>query len=183
MTECAFWRRLDRPGHDAARLRWTASGWRLEGAAVFMHDNGPASLIYTVDMDTGWKTLRAHVRGFLASDSVNQLIRRTSEGWFLNGSKAEGLNHLVDVDFGFTPATNLQQLRRVDLSPGKATELPVAWLDAGASTLIELPQHYERLDERTYRYRARSVGYEATLTIASNGFVALYPDLWEMTRL
>lgn len=139
MTECAFWRRLDRPGHDAARLRWTASGWRLEGAAVFMHDNGPASLIYTVDMDTGWKTLRAHVRGFLASDSVNQLIRRTSEGWFLNGSKAEGLNHLVDVDFGFTPATNLQQLRRVDLSPGKATELPVAWLDAGASTLIELP--------------------------------------------
>jgi len=35
---------------------------------------------------------------------------------------------------------------------------------------VELPQVYRRLDEHSYAYLARSVSYEATLILASNGF-------------
>ena len=30
----AFWRRIDRPGHDAARFARSGEGWRLEGYAA-----------------------------------------------------------------------------------------------------------------------------------------------------
>src|SRR4026207_452783 len=36
-----LWRRLDVPGHDACALRRIASGWRLEGTALFALDVHP----------------------------------------------------------------------------------------------------------------------------------------------
>ena len=39
----AFWRRLDRPGHDAAILFKNAEGWALTGFAAF-HEEGTTGL-------------------------------------------------------------------------------------------------------------------------------------------
>jgi hypothetical protein len=47
------------------------------------------------------------------------------------------------MDLGFTPATNLLQLRRPALEPGQAAAAPAAWLDVSAGTLEELTQRYE----------------------------------------
>ena len=33
-----LWRRLDRPGHEAARLVWHQPFWQLSGTAVWSHD-------------------------------------------------------------------------------------------------------------------------------------------------
>ena len=44
-------------------------------------------------------------------------IRRDDAGWRLNGVRVEGLEHLVDLDYGFTPATNVLQLSRIALKP------------------------------------------------------------------
>lgn len=55
--EWILWRRLDRPGHDACRLIHQASGWRLEGSAAFLHENGAvASVAYEVECDREWRT-------------------------------------------------------------------------------------------------------------------------------
>jgi len=179
MTAVAFWRRLDVPGHDAARLTQTEAGWMLNGCAVFLHGYEPACLNYCLELNAVWETGAARINGFLGENLINQVIRRDDDGWVLNDRRIEGLAHLVDLDLGFTPATNLQQLRRVRPNIGDLVEIPVAWLDAGASTLIELPQLYERRDHNTYWYRAPSVGYEALLEIGESGFIDLYPRLWE----
>jgi hypothetical protein len=91
-----------------------------------------------------------------------------------------GVAGLADLDLGFTPATNLQQLRRVGLAVGEDAALEVAWLDAGATELVALPQRYRRLDRLRYDYAAPSVDYAAVLTLAASGFVADYPGLWRM---
>jgi len=123
-------------------------------------------------------TVRGAVRGFLAGRPVAHDIAWTVKGWSIDGRLCPGLGHLADLDFGFTPATNLQQLRRVKLGIGDSVELPVAWLEAGSDTLVELPQRYRRLDETRYAYEAPGVPYAATLEIAANGFAAHYPDGW-----
>src|SRR5690606_28938181 len=137
---------------------------------------------YSVSLDAQWRAVRGQVQGFLSDAEVDQLVEHDRGGWYLNGEKAEGLDHLIDLDFGFTPATNLPQLRRLALRPGEAADAPAAWLEAGASRLVELRQRYERRDENSYWYQAPSVDYEAVLEIAANGFVAVYPQLWEMER-
>ncbi len=180
MTEFAAWSRLDRPGRDAALLSPHAGGWLLQGAAAFDHELGAAAVAYQVEVDARWETRRGTMSGFVGDKTVRHEILRDQEGWRLNGVRAEGLKHLVDLDFGFTPATNAQQLKRIGLSPGRKADVPVAWFDLDSVSLIELPQTYERRGDASYWYEAPTVPYRALLEIAPNGFVRSYPGLWRL---
>ena len=178
----AFWRRIDQPGHDVARLHRQASGWLLEGYAAF-RENGATGLRYRVELADDYATIRATIDGHRSGEAVRHQIERAGSGWTLDGRAVSGLDDLVHLDFGFTPATNLQQLRHAGLAVGEEAEIVAAWLDIGETTLVRLPQRYRRIAADRYRYSAPTAGYEAVLELAPNGFVRLYPDLWEMEPL
>jgi hypothetical protein len=178
MSEYALWQRLDTSGHDAVYLTRSDTGWTMRGTTVFKHAAGPACIDYVVELDASWKTVSGQVSGRLGERAVEHRIERRAEGWYLDGRLVEGLGHLWDLDFAFTPATNLQQLRRMALATGQEIELPVAWFDLDTETLSELPQRYERCTESTYWYVAPTVPYKGFLEIADNGFVRRYPDVW-----
>lgn len=178
MIETALWKRLDVTGHDAARIETAPGGHLLQGTAVFRHEDGPACVSYSLDIAPDWSTRRGLVQGFAGERAFALEIVRDADGWTLDGVAQPGLAHLMDLDLGFTPATNLQQLRRMPLAIGEAADIKVAWFDVGAERLVELPQYYRRLDESRYAYRGFS--YAATLEMAPSGFVKLYPELWEM---
>ena len=176
----ALWRRLDVPGHDACRLDDEAHGWRLHGTAVLRHDGSPARLDYRVDCDRAWRSRSASVRGWVGVQPVDIVIVRRDDRWSLNDAPVQGLDDCVDVDFGFTPATNLLQLRRIALATGGAADVPVAWLDVPAGTLLRLEQRYRRLADERYAYDAPRFAYRAELEVSSQGFVRRYPGLWEL---
>lgn len=178
MSAFALWRRLDTPGHDAASILPLPDGWRLHGTAVFVHDSLPARLDYELELDSAWRTRWGVVTGFLGNRQVDDTITHSARGWTFNGRHVAGLDALVDLDLAFTPATNLQQIRRLDLAIGQRAAAPAAWLAPGADTLVELPQYYRRDGELTYTYEAPTVPYQATLELAPNGFVRSYPGLW-----
>lgn len=181
MTDCAFWECLYTAGHDAACLtRRDSDGWLLHGTAVFRHEAGPARVNYAVEIDSAWQSRRGTVQGFLVDRRLDHVIERRPEGWRLDGRLIAGLGGLLDLDYGFTPATNLQQLRRVALRPGQAIDMTVVWFDLGAESLIELPQHYECLDAGRYHYVSPAGPYEAVLELAPSGFTKHYPELWRM---
>jgi hypothetical protein len=175
-----LWRRLDAPGHDACRVEPAGDGWRLDGAAVFRHDGSAARLAYRVACDASWRTHEGSVHGWVGARAIDVAVRRTTGGaWTLNGVPVPGLAGCVDLDLGFTPATNLFQLRRIALGVGGDADVPVAWLDVPAGTLSVLPQRYERRDEGRYWYEAPRFGYTALLEVDPAGFVRRYPGLWE----
>jgi len=174
----ALWRRLDRPGHDAAFLRPHGDGWKLSGAAVFLHETGPASLAYSVEVDSRWSTRKGRVTGFLGDAEIDHDIRRSRDKWLFDGVEIEGLAPLLDLDLSFTPATNLLQLKRTRLQVGQRVAVPAAWFNLEAASLTELPQFYERLSDTMFRYAAPSAPYEGLLEISADGFVESYPDLW-----
>jgi len=86
----------------------------------------------------------------------------------------------MDLDFGFTPSTNLLQLRRLALANGQRADAPAAWLDVSNGTLDVLVQRYERRSETTYWYEAPRFSYAEMLDVDSVGFVRRYPGLWEV---
>lgn len=178
--ESILWSRLDAPGHDACRLERTDDGWRLDGAAAFHHDGAPACLAYQVACDVDWRTRQGMVHGWLGTRPVDFRVRRTADGvWTLNADVVADVDGCIDLDLGFTPATNLFQLRRLALEEGQAADAPVAWLDVPAGTLDRLHQRYARRTERTYWYEAPRFDYAALLEVSPAGFVRQYPGLWE----
>ena len=52
----AFWRRLDIPGRDAARVSQIATGYELLGQSVFLDPRGPTALRYVLDIAPDWWT-------------------------------------------------------------------------------------------------------------------------------
>ncbi len=175
-----LWRRLDSPGHDACRLEQHDAGWRLEGTAVFELDGVPACLTYIAACDASWRTQRGHVSGWIGDRSVELAIERVAKGaWTLNGEDVPGVEHCLDLDFGFTPSTNLLQLRRLALAEGQAADAPAAWLDVSTSALSILVQSYERRSDTTYWYEAPRFDYAELLEVDRDGFVRRYPGLWQ----
>jgi hypothetical protein len=168
------------PGHDAALLADTGDGHLLQGTAVFRSAEGPACLNYSVEVDHDWRAKHGRVHGFLAGRGIDHSIRRETDGWYLDGKPVPGLGHLVDLDYGFTPATNILQLQRAEVDSQETFDLPAAWFDVDGYVLTELPQTYQPIGERTWRYAAPSVPYEADLEMSENGFVKHYPQLWVM---
>ncbi len=96
----------------------------------------------------------------------------------LDGEDIPAVRDCVDLDFGFTPATNLMQLRRLALECGQAADAPAAWLDVSTGNLDVLVQRYERRSETTYWYEAPRFDYAALLEVDSIGFIREYPGLW-----
>jgi hypothetical protein len=174
-----LWRRLDTPGHDACRLVRHEAGWQLDGAAAFLREGVPARLAYELMCDSSWRTQYGQVRGWIGSQSVELSVARTAAGhWSLNGEIVGGLASCVDLDLGFTPATNLLPVRRLALAEGQAAEVPAAWLDVAGGTLDVLLQRYERRSEESYWYEAPRFEYAVLLDVAPTGFVRRYPGLW-----
>ena len=132
----ALWRRLDTPGHDACRLEPADGGWRLDGTAVFLHEGGPARLDYHVTCDRGWRTERGHIQGFIGARAFDwRIVREPGGTWSVNGAAVPGLETCVDLDVGFTPATNLTLMRRVALAPGQAAEVELPQFPSGVVPL------------------------------------------------
>lgn len=110
-------------------------------------------------------------------------IRRSENGeWSLDGDPLARSASLIDLDLGFTPATNLIAIRRLGLGIGAASDAPAAWLDVEEGRLDALAQRYERRSESGYWYQAPAVGYQALLEVDAIGFVRHYPGLWTAVR-
>jgi hypothetical protein len=172
---------LDISGHDTCRLNKSDTGLKIEGTAVYFENGKGTKLDYQVECDSKWITQRGFVSGWIGENSVDFAIFRTSGGqWALNDDNIPGLENCVDLDFGFTPATNLLQLRRTDMQVGQVVDLPVAWFDVFAGKLELLDQHYEKRGTEIYWYEAPRFSYSALLEVTPIGFIRLYPGLWEM---
>ena len=149
--------------------------YRLQGA--------PVRLDYRLSCDRAWRTTDGSVHGWVGERAISaEIVRAPSGGWLLNGAQADGLDGCVDLDFGFTPATNFVQLRRIALAVGDAAEVPVAWLDVPDATLGRLEQRYRRVAADKYAYDSERFDYHAVLEMDEHGFARVYPGLWEQER-
>jgi hypothetical protein len=157
--------------------RATAGGWQLEGLVVLPVDGAPAAIRYEVELDTGWRTQRAEVA---VDDGTLRTITFSADGdghWDVRGAPVEPLDGCIDVDLGFTPATNTLQIRRLGLEVGESRSLPVAWLRFPELTVEPLTQTYTRLGADRWRYASGE--FVAELVVDADGYVLRYgDDLW-----
>lgn len=173
------WQRLDVPGTDDCVLEALPTGWRLLGVAAFGTADTASRLTYSVECDREWRTLSAEVHGMVGPRRLALAVQRDAAGaWSVDGRRAPELGGLVDLDLGFTPATNLFPLRRLALEPGQSADAEAAWLDDESWQLRRLPQRYERRGAHEYWYESPTTGYAAMLTVTADGFVHEYPGLW-----
>lgn len=174
-----LWRRIDQPGHEAARLWLQESSWHLAGTAVFSHDQKPCLLEYHLICDANWHTQSGRVAGWLGEKNIAiELSVDAAQRWWLNGKECPAVAGCFDLDLNFSPSTNLLPIRRLPLAIGQSAEVKAAWLRFPGFTLEPLEQLYRRTTAATYRYESAGGRFTRELAVNATGFVTSYPDFW-----
>ena len=139
----------------------------------------PCRVEYEIDCDSHWLTRRCTLAGYVGTTEVALDIARNSAGeWTVGGAPATNLNGCDDIDLGFTPATNLLPIRRLDLPVGGKAAVRAAWVRFPELTLEVLDQVYARLAQDRYLYESAGGSFRRELRVDDVGFVVDYPDLW-----
>ena len=176
MESTILWRRLDRPGHESARLIESAAWYELEGAAVFVESNLPVRLDYRIRCDERWHTCEAAVRGWIGPRRIDAEIEVVDGRWMMNGAEIPALSGCIDVDLNFSPSTNLLPIRRLGLAVGAESLVRAAWLRFPSFELEVLEQRYSRVDRDVYRYESGS--FTAELKVNEAGLPISYAGVW-----
>jgi uncharacterized protein len=176
------WRRLDVPGREEARVERTANGWHLTGELDADEAGVSARLRYSIDCDLEWHTRSALIEGEANGKPIRFALAADGEGnWTRDGAPLPELSGALDVDLGFTPATNTLPIRRLGLAVGDSAPVISAWLRFPELRLERLEQTYTREAEQLFHYRADVDGepFVAKLETDAYGRVHLYEGLWE----
>ena len=174
-----LWRRLDKPGHEAARLVQIGANWQLHGSSVFLHEAQPIRLDYVVLCDDTFRTRSADVTGWVGEGAVDLHIRAEHDGnWSLNGQRIDEVTGCTDVDLNFSPSTNLLPIRRLKLKIGERRAVSAAWLRFPSFALERLEQVYRRASEHSYEYESGGGSFRSTLQTNAEGFVTHYPGFF-----
>ncbi len=173
-THAVIWLRQDKPGNDACRFAEAEGGFLIDGSAT----------------DADWNVVRYRVRARddgttrrarIGADS-RIFIRRAPDGvWTINGTPVPEVAEALDIDLGFTPATNTLAIRRLKLGVGGEAEIVAAWFDPETERLKPMRQSYRRTGEREYCYSSGS-GVSARLQVDAQGIVREYEGLWKAQK-
>lgn len=176
------WRRLDVRGREEARVQLAATGWHLSGE-LHVHEAGvTAELRYEIHCDSAWRTRSALIEGVAAGEAIRFVLAADGVGnWTHNGTPLPELAGTLDVDLGFTPATNTLPIRRLGLAVGESAPVRSAWLRFPELRLEPLEQTYTRESTHRFRYHATVDGepFIAYLDTDAFGRVLHYEGLWD----
>ncbi|WP_306260025.1 putative glycolipid-binding domain-containing protein [Pararhizobium sp. IMCC21322] len=174
-----LWRRVDVDGMDACSYEPSGDGFLISGTALYQERDDPAKFEYEVNCNSDWSSQSARVSGWLGTTKTEFALSRHPTGsWDFNGEEIGEVSGLLDVDLGFTPATNTNAIRRLDLEIGEKVETTAVWLDTEDWRFKPLRQVYQRLSKTDFSYSSPSHDYAANLVTDEFGIVRIYPGLW-----
>jgi hypothetical protein len=171
------WRSAALESVEDFALDETGDGWALRGSVTLPIDGDPARIEYEVLADQRWAT-RGATALVTRGDTTERLgLEVTEGGWRVNGVPRPDLARCIDLDLGWTPATNTLPINRLALDVGEAATIEAAWLRFPELTVAANRQTYTRLGESSWRYQ--SGPYDFVLETTSEGIVSRYgDDLW-----
>jgi uncharacterized protein len=174
-----LWRRLDRAGHDGGCLGATPGGWRVCGTALFIDDDRPCQLGYSLNADAGWQLRAAHVFGTLGRDLIDlHIAAGGGRPWQVNGVTQSGTASCTDLDLDFTPTSTFMLLRRLALAPGAAAACNTARLSVASGRLTRADRHLRRIGANDFVDRSARRADGALLRVDEHLAVLHDPGCW-----
>ncbi len=183
-----MWSAWEVPGLELLRLEIVDTGGVADGVVIGVDHQTPFRLRYRITWDAEWRTRAVQVSG-LAADGWDLDVTADGHGrWFaVDGSPLPVLDGCLDVDIEATPLTNTLPIRRLELSPGEAADVRVAYVSVPDLAVTSETQRYAALsaDPSDLRYRFEGIGggFVAELTVDADGLVLTYPGLFRRVGL
>lgn len=152
-------------------------GYELTGRTLIVHDGVRVEISYRVETASDWTTRSASVE--IPALAVSHEVTVPKPGrWLVDGERRTDLDGCVDIDLGWTPATNTLPIRRLQLENGGTATIQAAWLKWSELQFIAADQTYTRTGGTTWQYT--SGNFSAELLVDDQNVVLRYgdPPIW-----
>lgn len=171
------WRPVEEPGLE--HLELTEEAGRIFARSILIGEREGVSfgLRYQVELSPGWL-----VQSLVLERLDGARLRLESDGeghWRRGGVAAPELDGCIDIDISGTPFTNTLPIRRCDLALDEPRRFRMAWVPLDTLVPFADGQVYTRLGERRFRYQSQDGSFERVIETDEEGFVTLYPGLFE----
>jgi hypothetical protein len=176
------WRRiLDDNSLEYATAQPLPGGVELAGSIVTLHSNIPLEVRYRIECDSRWRTRAVSIEQRLGLQCSTRALAVDEAGAWTEQQTGPvaGLAGCLDVDLELSPITNSLPIKRLNLAIGQMEEISAAWIRFPSLELVPARQSYERLSERTYRYRSLASGFTAEIEVDEMGLTVRYEGIWE----
>jgi hypothetical protein len=178
----AWHHRGARSGFQVVYFGARGDGCRIEGWTAAIEDGATWAVEYAIEVDAGWATRSARIRGRSAGGFSSALLEADGAGrWLADGKPARHLDGCLDVDLAASAMTNALPVRRMGLPAGAQQAAPAAYVRAAGLAVERLEQTYVRTADQAscqrYDYAAPAFGFAARLVCDESGLVLDYPAI------
>jgi uncharacterized protein len=176
------WRRvMHNNSLEYALVQPSAAGVDLTGTIVALHHDAPLEAFYRIECDADWRTRTVSIEQRLGLQRSTLSLSVDSSGKWSDQrlGPIDTVNGCVDVDLELSPITNTLPIRRLNLAAGQSEEIAVAWIRFPSLEIVCARQSYERLSDRTYRYRSLASDFTAKIDVDETGLTVRYEGIWE----
>lgn len=170
-------------GLEHLELLEDAHGVQADAVVLRTDGDAPFRLHYNLRCDTSYRVRAVTAR--LLDGSNRALVLHADGGgtWTDGAGRAlPELSGCVDVDLSATPFTNTLPIRRLELAPGRAAEIRVAYVAVPEMLVTAMMQRYTCLERSAqgarYRYDGPIGEFSAELRVDADGLVVEYQDLF-----
>ncbi|HSJ16951.1 MAG TPA: putative glycolipid-binding domain-containing protein [Solirubrobacterales bacterium] len=185
LPEFAAWHLVEaHDGFDVVFLDAGSEGYHVNGYTAGVEAGEAWGISYSLELDAGWATRSARVRGHTASGDHETVLEGDGAGeWLVDGESAPEIAGCLDVDLEGSAFTNALPIHRLALAVGQPAKAPAAYVRAHGLTVERLDQTYARLDDdgdrSRYDYASPSFSYRGELVYDRFGLVITYPGIAE----
>jgi uncharacterized protein len=153
----------------------------LSGRAEILFKGDSVDLTYRVDTRPDWSTSQAEVLIPEAGIAI-EVAADGSGSWMINGQQRNDLDWCIDIDLGWTPATNTLPIRRTQATFNRGITVKAAWLQWPELAFTPVHQTYKKISDNRWRYEQGE--FSAELVTDPHGVVVTYgrdPAIWYST--
>jgi len=179
----AAWRhRGARSGFEVVYFQAGSGRCRIEGWTTAVEDGDTWAVEYAIELDAGWVTRSARIRGRSRAGFSSRLLEADGAGrWLVDGTSAAHLDGCLDVDLESSAMTNALPVHRMALPAGTRADAPAAYVRAAGLAVERLEQTYARTRGQTARqcfdYSAPAFDFSCRLVYDETGLVVDYPGI------
>ena len=178
LLRTVIWRNLKIPGQEYCMLFGSPEGFNFNGWVILAYGR-PYWIRYEIQCDSSWNTRSVQV-AFASGNSRSEAHYKVKPPglWWRQNREIPELRGCLDVDLGFSPATNTLPIRRLNLRQNESGHLAAAWIRLPDQPVVPLEQIYTNLGGRNFRYQSVPSGFTADITVDHLGLVAKYSKGW-----
>jgi uncharacterized protein len=176
------WRRImDDKSLEYAVVQPLLAGVELTGTIVSIHNDAPLEVHYRIECGADWLTRTVSIEQRLGLQRSSLSLSSDGSGkWSDHRSgRIDTMTGCLDVDLELSPITNTLPIKRLNLAVGQSEEIAAAWIRFPSLEIVHARQSYERLSDRTYRYRSLASGFTADIEVDEIGLTIRYQGIWE----